>query len=149
MPKPRRDVLAVLEQASSPPHDLAPSQRIACVIEAKGKNLYTIELCEANDKARLLVELPARFRSTLWIKRGGYVVVDIGLFADRENKLGGEIVNVIRDEKIWRKMPYWPADFVINRMNDDKSDASDDDSVTGKMPPSESDHEEGTQGTEI
>jgi probable RNA-binding protein EIF1AD len=25
----------------------------------------------------------------------------------RENKLGGEIVNVVREEKEWRKASYW------------------------------------------
>jgi probable RNA-binding protein EIF1AD len=25
----------------------------------------------------------------------------------RENKLGGEIINVVRDEHVWRKKSYW------------------------------------------
>jgi probable RNA-binding protein EIF1AD len=43
----------------------------------------------------------------VWIKRGSFVVVDTSALADRENKLDGEIVNVVRDEKDWRKMAYW------------------------------------------
>ena len=54
-----------------------------------------------------MVELPARFRSTIWIKRRGYVLVDTAAFENRENKLGGEIVNVVREERKWRKMDYW------------------------------------------
>ena len=57
--------------------------------------------------ATLLVEMPRRFRSTIWVKRGSYVVVDVAALAGRENKLGGEIVNVVREEKRWRRMPYW------------------------------------------
>jgi hypothetical protein len=44
---------------------------------------------------------------TVWIKRGSFVVVDTSAMADRENKLDGEIVNIVRDEKAWRKMAYW------------------------------------------
>jgi len=33
--------------------------------------------------------------------------VDTKAFDDRDNKLGGEIVNVVRDVKQWRKETYW------------------------------------------
>lgn len=33
--------------------------------------------------------------------------MDTKAFKDRENKLGGEIVNVVRDEREWRKEVYW------------------------------------------
>lgn len=67
--------------------------------------MYSVEL--PSKKELLLVELPPRFRSQIWIKRGGYVVIDPSAFEGRENKLGGEIVNVVRDEKQWRKQAYW------------------------------------------
>lgn len=35
------------------------------------------------------------------------MLVDMSAFGGRENKLGGEIVNVVRDERQWRKEPYW------------------------------------------
>lgn len=35
------------------------------------------------------------------------MLVDSTAFEDRENKLDGEIVNVVRDEKQWRKQAYW------------------------------------------
>lgn len=35
------------------------------------------------------------------------MVVDTGAFGERENKLGGEIVNVVRGEREWRKEGYW------------------------------------------
>ena len=55
----------------------------------------------------MLVEMAARFRSAIWVRRGSFVVVDLGAFEGRANKLGGRIVNVVRDEKAWRKMGYW------------------------------------------
>lgn len=142
MPKPRRDILAVLDQTSSPPAELPENQFIARVIGAKGKNLYEVELSEAQNKERLLVELPSKFRSTVWIKRGGFVVIDKSTLADRENKLAGEIINVVREEKQWRNEKYWPEDFTKANAQalDDHSD-DEDDNLAGKMPPSDSEEE--------
>jgi probable RNA-binding protein EIF1AD len=109
MPKPRRNLQATAEETMTPPSSLTPTQSIARVIQAAGNNLYRIEL---PDTKALLVELPARFRSTIWIKRGGFVLVDVDAMKERENKLDGEIVNVVRNEKEWRKQTYWYVDFL-------------------------------------
>lgn len=34
-------------------------------------------------------------------------MVDTGAMNERENKLDGEIINVVRNEKEWRKQKYW------------------------------------------
>jgi probable RNA-binding protein EIF1AD len=99
-------------------------------------------------------------RSTVWIKRGSYVVVDTSSLADRDNKLDGEIVNVVRDEKAWRKMAYWyvvycsrrargimwliytlfrPKEFV--KKSTYVQDSDDEESTVGKMPPADSDED--------
>lgn len=46
-----------------------------------------------------------RFRNAVWVRRGGYVLVDTEGYS--EGKVGGDIVEVIRDEKKWRKLNYW------------------------------------------
>lgn len=97
-------MLATVQETSTPPVSLAESQSIARVIKAVGNNLYSVE---SPSGKTLLVELPSRFRSTVWIRRGGYVLVDRTAFGDRENKLDGEIINVVGDEKVWRKKSYW------------------------------------------
>jgi len=132
MGRPRRDLIATAEETSTPPNVLDQGQAIAQVVKAEGNNLYKVEL---PNRDSLLVELPARFRSTIWIKRGGYVVVDTTAFEDRENKLHGEIVNVVRDEKHWRKQEYWPSEFVKKSAYPDDSD--EEESIVGKMPPSD------------
>lgn len=104
MPRPKRNLLATVEDTLTPPDVLSESQSIARITKAAGNNLYNAEL--PGGKA-VLVELEQKFRSTIWIKRGSYVVVDTESLADRDNKLDGEIVNVVRDEKQWRKMSYW------------------------------------------
>lgn len=133
MGPPRRRLQETLDDTINPPNVLDNGQLIALVIGAAGKNLYNVELATAE---KLLVELEAKFRSTIWLKRGGFVVVDRTTLADRENKIDGEIVNVVRDEKRWRKTPYWPREFVkkIATVDDE-----DEESTIGKMPPSDSD----------
>ena len=135
MPRPKRDIQAVADETVTPPEILASSQAIARVKQASGNNLYQLELPSGKF---VLAELPARFRSTIWIKRGSYVLVDTSTLADRENKLDGQIVNIVRDERKWRKMPYWPLEFKAKTSS--YADNSDDDGPT--MPPSDSESEE-------
>ena len=105
MARPKRNLLATAAETSDPPTALDEGHKIARVKKAEGNNLYLVELPSA--KGPLLVELPSRFRSQIWIKRGGYVLIDTSAFESRDNKLNGEIVNIVRDEKDWRKKAYW------------------------------------------
>ncbi|KAI4652612.1 uncharacterized protein J4E79_008919 [Alternaria viburni] len=136
MARPKRNVLATIDSTITPPDALAPNHAIARITKAEGKNIYAAEL---SDGKPVLAELEARFRSTVWIKRGSYVVIDMSALADRENKLDGEIVNVVRDEKAWRKMSYWPKEFV--KKSTYVQDSDDEESTVGKMPPSDSDED--------
>ncbi len=104
MGRPKRNVQAAAEETSNPPTALTATQSIAQVIKATGNSLYS---CILADRSEILVELPSRFRNTIWIKRGGYVLVDTKDGGVRDNKIGGEIINVVRDEREWRKEPYW------------------------------------------
>ncbi|PSN62338.1 nucleic acid-binding protein [Corynespora cassiicola Philippines] len=135
MPRPKRQLHATVEETLTPPAALSPSQSIARVTKAEGKNLYSVELPSGRT---VLAELEAKFRSTIWIKRGSYVVVDNGALAERDNKLEGEIVNVVRDEKAWRKMGYWPQEFAKKSAY---PESDEEESTVGKMPPSDSDEE--------
>ena len=136
MPRPKRDIQAVAQETVTPPDNLPSSQTIARIKQAAGNNLYHLELPSTEV---ILAELPARFRSTIWIKRGSFVLVDTSALADRDNKLGGEIVNVVRDEKAWRKMSYWPAEFGAKA----SSYGNDSEDEGPKMPLSDDEDEEG------
>jgi probable RNA-binding protein EIF1AD len=105
MVRPKRNLLATAAETSAPPTVLDEGHAIARVKKAEGNNLYSVELPSVKEPQ--LVELPSRFRSQIWIKRGGYVVVDTFAFEGRDNKLSGEIVNVVREERQWRKQAYW------------------------------------------
>ena len=104
MPPPKRQLLATVESTLTPPDVLTEGQTIARVTTGAGNNLFNAELPGGKT---VLVELEPRFRNTIYIKRGSYVLVDSNTLAERENKIDGEIVNVVRDEKMWRKMGYW------------------------------------------
>jgi probable RNA-binding protein EIF1AD len=135
MAPPRRKLQETVDATLIPPDTLAASQSIARVLKAEGNNLYSVESPSAE---RLLVELPARFRSTIWLKRGGFVVIDTKALADRDNKLDGEIVNVVRDERQWRKESYWPSEFVKRPT---VGASGSEESTVGKLPPSDEDDE--------
>ncbi|KAH7551752.1 hypothetical protein BM1_09386 [Bipolaris maydis] len=136
MPPPKRKVLATIDSTITPPDELPPNHFIARITKAEGKNLYSAEL---PDGKPVLAELEPKFRSTVWIKRGSYVVVDTSALADRDNKLDGEIVNIVRDEKAWRKMSYWPQEFA--KKSTYVEDSDEEESTVGKMPPTDSDEE--------
>jgi len=104
MPRPKRNILAAAAVTSTPPDLLSEGQSLARVIKAVGNSIFLVEQPGGKE---LTVELSAHFRSVLWIKRGSYVLVDTLALAERNNKLDGEIVNIVRDERAWRKMNYW------------------------------------------
>jgi probable RNA-binding protein EIF1AD len=137
MPRPKRNLHTTAEETLTPPDSLTSTQVIARIIKAAGNNLYNAQLA---NNSQILVELEPKFRSTIWIKRGSYVLVDSEGLAERENKLDGVIVNVVRDERAWRKMGFWPAEFVKKSSYDQGSD--DEESTVGKMPPADDEEEE-------
>lgn len=104
MGKPKRNVVAASQAAATPPDSLMPTQSIARFVKAEGNSVYT---CSLPDGKTILVELPSRFRNTVWMKRGGFVLIDTKEASMRQNKLDGDIVCVIHNDSDWRKMPYW------------------------------------------
>lgn len=104
MGKPKRNIISAAEETSTPPAALTATQTIAKVIKAEGNSLYS---CILPSQKTALAELEARFRNTIWIKRGGYVLIDSKDAEVRQNKIDGEIINVVRDERSWRKQSYW------------------------------------------
>ena len=133
----RRKLRNTVEETLTPPDLLTQGQTIARVVKANGKDLYTVQ---TPDSSTLLVELDAKFRATVWVKRGGFVLVDTTAGEGRDNKIQGEIINIARDEKQWRKQSYWPPQFVKKAV---PVDSDEEESNVGKMPPSESEEEDG------
>lgn len=106
MGRPKRNIQAAAEDSVNPPDELTPTQSLARMVKAEGNNLYT---CELPNKKTVVLELEPRFRNTVWLKRGGYVLIDVASSEERKegSRVVGEIINVVRDEKLWRKQAYW------------------------------------------
>lgn len=106
MAKPKRSVLSAVQSSTSPPDELSETQSLARVAKALGNNNFA---CELPDGKPIVVELQPQFRNTVFIRRGGYVLVDLASAENRSknSKVVGEIINVVLDEREWRKQPYW------------------------------------------
>ncbi|CAI4210927.1 unnamed protein product [Parascedosporium putredinis] len=87
------------------------------------------------NKSLVTVELDDRFRQTVWVERGNYVLLERYPPKEVEDEAVGKIINIAKDEKAWRKMPYWPKEFP--KFQYPESD-EEDESNAGKMPPSDS-----------
>lgn len=104
MGRQQRTAHAASEESLTPPDSLTPNQSVVRVIKPEGNNLFA---CELPNKKPVVLELAQRFRNTIWIKRGGFVLAE-RYAADSENsRAQGEIINIVRGEKEWRKMSYW------------------------------------------
>ncbi|KAG9246559.1 hypothetical protein BJ878DRAFT_478209 [Calycina marina] len=141
IPKQARRVTSsgTAQETSTPPQALEPTQSIVRVIKSQAHSLY---LCALPDKKEVLVELPLRFRNAVWIKRGGYLLIDTkGAIAEyKDTKIDGEIINVVREENAWRKQAYWPKEFPKSVAYDEGTE-DEEESQVGKMPPSDSESE--------
>ncbi|KAI0387739.1 nucleic acid-binding protein [Hypomontagnella monticulosa] len=130
MGRPKRELRAAAEESLTPPDQLTETQSLAKVIKPEGNSVYA---CSLPDRRTVLVELPVRFRNTIWLRRGGYVLVELAPPKEQQGKAEGEIVNIVGDEREWRKRSYWPKEFARVTHEDD-----DEDSTVGRMPPSDS-----------
>lgn len=133
MARPKRSVMSAAAESSTPPDELRLGQLIMRVVKPAGNNIY--EAISPTGEIRL-VEMPTRFRSTIWIKRNSFILVNTSAFTSRTNKLGGEIAAVVLNEREWRKQAYWPSEFTKSPL---QPASDDEDSTVGKLPPTDSD----------
>ncbi|KAL2888811.1 translation initiation factor 1A/IF-1 [Ceratocystis lukuohia] len=119
------------------PRTLEDGQTIARVLKATSANAWE---CELPSKKNILVQLQSKLHNNVWVRRGGFVLIGLYPEAEVTSKIMGEIVNVVLDEKKWRKMPYWPKEFPLRTFVDD--DSEEEESNMGKLPPSDSEDED-------
>ncbi|KAI7872596.1 hypothetical protein BDF14DRAFT_1755064 [Spinellus fusiger] len=91
----------VLEEGSS--------QNYARSLGPRGNHQHQVEYA---DGTQTLVVLPPKFRNTIWVKRGHYVIVD-PMAGTTSDKVGGEIIQVLFPQHIkWLKQAgKWPDHF--------------------------------------
>lgn len=130
-----------LAAVGTPLDGLKDTQTVAKVAQAKGSNIYEVVLPEAFYKshgfstAEAQVEMPPKFRQTVWVKRGGFVVVDV----TPDDKIAGDIIEIVVDDRTWRKMPYWPAEF--KKVGGWQQDSDEEEHDPFALPDDDSDEE--------
>ncbi len=93
----------VLEEFPEPTGD----QQIVRVLQPKGNNLHEVQ--EASGSS-YLVSMPTKFRKSIWVKRGDFVIVEP---IPEGDKVKAEIIHILFPEQIreLQKENKWPAAF--------------------------------------
>ena len=95
----RKHVTRELEEDLSVPTE---SQSIVQLIESRGNNLH-----EAMDATgdRFLISMPPKFRKSIWVKRGDFVIIEP---IPEGDKVKGEIVKILTRVRIFylKKLNY-------------------------------------------
>ena len=103
MPRSKAQVSKALS-ALDPPDALLPKQIIARVDKALGHAQYA---CLLPSKTVVTADLDERFRQTVWVERGNYVLLERYDPKEVDGEAVAKIVKIAKDEKLWRKMSYW------------------------------------------
>ncbi|KAF9436612.1 hypothetical protein BGZ76_003453 [Entomortierella beljakovae] len=106
--------------------ELEEGQQFARVLASRGKNIHEVQYKNGED---LLVNLPPKFRSLVWVKRGSYVIIQPADEQDK-TKVSGDIVAVLFPDHIkqYKQQGIWPFEdqFSTNKGSSDDDDEGDD-----------------------
>ncbi|KAI3422049.1 hypothetical protein GPALN_012586 [Globodera pallida] len=83
---------------------------IAKILASRGNNLHEVETADGKN---FLVSMPTKFRKTLWVRRGSYVILHP---IEEGDKVRAEIVHVLDAENITFLMErhIWPEKFIVD-----------------------------------
>ncbi|CAF1445425.1 unnamed protein product [Adineta steineri] len=107
---------------------------IVKVIAPRGNNLHEVITPSGST---FLVTMPTKFRRTIFIKRGDYVLVEN---IDEGDKVKAEIIQILLKDNIKyiRAQNCWPKEFEVIQDEENKDNGSYED----MMPPSQSSGDE-------
>lgn len=129
MGKKNKPSSRLYEDIGEPPDQLENHQIIGSVIKPLGNSLYEVEiptshwtravevspgLKTAVENQTIIASMPPKFRNTIFVKRGGYVLIDLYTTEQGEestNRAHGELSNIVTDKKGWQSNYYWPTEF--------------------------------------
>jgi len=101
-------------------------EQVARVTELRGSNICEVELANGE---KLLVQIPTRFRKTVWIKRGNFVIINRPTNWDNLwYKVGAMVQHVLFSDHVKhiKAEGLWPKEFdVIQEDQIDKDDSVD------------------------
>ncbi|KAJ2845253.1 hypothetical protein IWW36_004857 [Coemansia brasiliensis] len=124
-----------------------PTCPIVRVLGPRGQHLHEVavlsDLVSSDINARLnphaepwfttLVELPPKFRSVLWVRRGGYVLADLS--EQLTDKIGGEIAMVLLAAQVkqLKQAGQWPAKYNSLDTSGQQHSSTDDEQHTDSL----------------
>jgi probable RNA-binding protein EIF1AD len=129
----------LLDSVGVPPDSIKPNEIIISVLKARGNSLYECTVPESqtskltakddlSEDKTILLAMPPRFRNTIFVKRGGFVVAELYDETIRtQGKVKGDLSNIVTNKKDWQRYPYWPVEFKQEQSDiiisdDDQSD---------------------------
>lgn len=94
-------------------------QKVVRLVCGRGNNLHEVEELGSSDE-RFLVSMPSRFRKTVWVKRGDFLIVQP---IEEGDKVKAEITEILTRDRInfLKKQGLWP----VEEQNDERSDNED------------------------
>ncbi|KAH9515937.1 putative RNA-binding protein eif1ad [Dermatophagoides farinae] len=100
-----------------------PGEQIVQVLRGCGNNLHEVRTC---DGEQYLVSMPTKFRRSVWIKRGDYLIVTP---IEEGNKVRAEIHSILLKDHIryLKQQNKWPKEFIDSKTVDNKLVVDDDD----------------------
>lgn len=132
MGRPNKAVQRLLASVGEPQDELKSSEVIGQLTKGLGnsqheflipQSQYSKLVAHFNRESKekitesdrtIVVLMPPKFRNTVFVKRGGLVVVDLyepNEIDPKQEHILGDISNIVRNQKDWQKMAYFPVEF--------------------------------------
>ncbi|KAG0328901.1 hypothetical protein BG004_002450 [Podila humilis] len=104
--------------------ELEEGQRFARVLGSRGKNIHEVQF--SNSEEGILVNLPPKFRSLVWVKRGSYVIIEPAE-EEEKSKVAGDISAVLFPDHIkhYKQQGIWPFKDQLSKSNINQQQSSD------------------------
>ncbi|XP_017075131.1 probable RNA-binding protein EIF1AD [Drosophila eugracilis] len=101
------------------------NQQIVRVVSSRGNNLHEVETAKIEEN--FLVSMPNKFRKSMWVKRGDFLLIEP---IEEGDKVKAEICKILTPEHIkeYTKAGVWPDKFTKKPSQEESSNQNHDDS---------------------
>ncbi|KAH8273581.1 hypothetical protein KR018_002270 [Drosophila ironensis] len=101
-------------------------QKIVRVVSSRGNNLHEVETDRA-DEENFLVSMPNKFRKSMWVKRGDFLLIEP---IEEGDKVKAEICKILTSEHVkeFTKAGIWPDRFAKKPAPEEMPPQSQEDS---------------------
>jgi probable RNA-binding protein EIF1AD len=120
-------------------------ETIVRILGGRGNNLHRAK--DATGAEEFLVSMPRKFRKSVWVKRGDFVVVQP---IEEGDKVKAEIVRVLYKEQIkyYKAEGAWPDAFVEERKEKEREEAGKRDADGAAVQESSEEEEESAEDSD-